>query len=101
MARLLYAKGTSESATNMHLLTLSAGVASLSVSFYMLLSLAYPFISFYNDPLFGGAVLLLGGLFFGGFGCLLCWESATGMEDSKTAKKINRKRKRKLVAFQS
>ena len=82
----------------MHWTMLSVGVIAIAVSLYFFLGIAYPFVSFYSDPVFGDFVLLAGGLFFGAFGCYLSWESIIGLEDKKVGKKISRKRKRKFRA---
>jgi hypothetical protein len=82
----------------MHWTTLSVGVLAIAVSLYCFLGIAYPFVSFYSDPVFGNFVLLIGGLIFGAFGCYLSWESVVKLEDRGVAKKINRKRKRKFGA---
>ncbi len=84
----------------MHIVTLFAGVLSIGIAIYLFLSVAYPFIAPYADQTFGAPVLFLGGLLFGGFGSYICWNSIAEMEDNKVARKINGKRKRKLVALE-
>ena len=82
----------------MHTVTLAAGVIAIAVSIYFFLGITYPFISCYPDPVFGNLALFGGGLLFGGFGCYLSWESIIGLEDRKIAKRISRKRRKKLYS---
>jgi hypothetical protein len=85
----------------MQIVMLSAGVIALAVSIYFFLGIAYPFISFYDHPVFGKLVLLAGGIVFGAFGCYISWESIVGLEDKRVGKKIGRKRKRKFGAVKA
>ena len=82
----------------MQLVVLSVGVIALAVSIYFFLGVAYPFVSFYGDTIFGKLLLSMGGIIFGAFGCYLSWESIVRLEDKKVGKKIGRKRKRKFGA---
>ena len=81
----------------MHGVMLSTGVIAIAVSVYFFLGIIYPFTSCYTDPVFGGVVLFIGGALFGAFGCYLSWESIVRMEDKKVGKRINRRRRRKLL----
>ncbi len=85
----------------MHIVTFSVGVLFIALGIYLLLGIPYPFIAAYDHPVWGVFVLLVSGTLFGSFGCALCWDAATMVEDRRTDKKIRRKRRRKLVVFQS